>query len=77
MNFLHIDCSLGNDYVVQTGECVANSAESLYDFLESGYRLAKPENCPLEIFQVIIKCMDFIPRNRPQFSAIGKYIRRA
>eukprot|EP00045_Choanoeca_perplexa_P009991 m.99625 g.99625 ORF g.99625 m.99625 type:complete len:691 (+) comp15104_c0_seq1:118-2190(+) len=40
------------------------------DKLESGYRMGRPEGCPLEIYQLMRQCWDVDPELRPSFHAI-------
>jgi hypothetical protein len=40
------------------------------DKLESGYRMGRPEGCPLEIYQLMRHCWDVDPDLRPSFHAI-------
>jgi len=36
----------------------------------SGYRLEKPENCPNEIYQIMMQCWNKNPQERPSFKEI-------
>ena len=40
------------------------------DQVDSGYRLAKPENCPDKIYELIKKCWEKDPVSRPCFKDI-------
>lgn len=54
--------------------------EELLDFLTEGYRMPKPENCPLEIYEIMTDCWQVEPQRRPTFAElserIGKIIER-
>ena len=49
---------------------VADSADRLYNFLESGNRLDPPIHCPLIIKNLMNRCWNFDPKERPLFDAI-------
>ncbi|KAH0507794.1 Tyrosine-protein kinase Fer [Microtus ochrogaster] len=40
--------------------------------VERGYRMSAPQNCPEEIFKIMMKCWDYKPENRPKFSDLHK-----
>ncbi|XP_028611533.1 tyrosine-protein kinase Fer isoform X2 [Grammomys surdaster] len=40
--------------------------------VERGYRMSAPQNCPEEIFTIMLKCWDYKPENRPKFSDLHK-----
>ncbi|XP_052048222.1 tyrosine-protein kinase Fer isoform X2 [Apodemus sylvaticus] len=40
--------------------------------VERGYRMSAPQNCPEEIFTIMMKCWDYKPENRPKFSDLHK-----
>lgn len=40
--------------------------------VERGYRMSAPQNCPEEIFTIMMKCWDYKPENRPKFSELHK-----
>ncbi|XP_035297058.1 tyrosine-protein kinase Fer isoform X2 [Cricetulus griseus] len=40
--------------------------------VERGYRMSAPQNCPEEIFKIMMKCWDYKPENRPRFSELHK-----
>ena len=42
--------------------------------IESGLRLPKPEGCPTSAYELMLKCWDIIPGNRPHFREISKHI---
>ncbi|XP_036264836.1 tyrosine-protein kinase Fer isoform X2 [Pipistrellus kuhlii] len=40
--------------------------------LNYGYRMSAPQNCPEEIFKIMVRCWDYKPENRPRFSDLQK-----
>ncbi|XP_076770780.1 tyrosine-protein kinase Fer isoform X2 [Arvicanthis niloticus] len=40
--------------------------------VERGYRMSAPQNCPEEIFTIMLKCWDYKPENRPKFNDLHK-----
>ncbi|CAK6444417.1 unnamed protein product [Pipistrellus nathusii] len=40
--------------------------------VERGYRMSAPQNCPEEIFKIMMRCWDYKPENRPRFSDLQK-----
>ncbi|XP_023368489.1 tyrosine-protein kinase Fer [Otolemur garnettii] len=40
--------------------------------VERGYRMSAPQNCPEDIFQIMMKCWDYKPENRPKFTDLQK-----
>ncbi|XP_065401915.1 tyrosine-protein kinase Fer isoform X2 [Macaca fascicularis] len=40
--------------------------------VERGYRMSAPQNCPEDIFKIMMKCWDYKPENRPKFSELHK-----
>nr|KAF6366201.1 FER tyrosine kinase [Pipistrellus kuhlii] len=40
--------------------------------VERGYRMSAPQNCPEEIFKIMVRCWDYKPENRPRFSDLQK-----
>ena len=44
--------------------------DRFYDKLISGYRMEKPENCPMSIYHVMMKCWEADPNSRPSFKEL-------
>ncbi|XP_057305893.1 fibroblast growth factor receptor 2-like isoform X2 [Hydractinia symbiolongicarpus] len=42
--------------------------ERLFDLLKSGFRMDKPQVCPSEIYEIMVKCWYENPSNRPSFT---------
>eukprot|EP00794_Sanderia_malayensis_P015690 gene15690-17272_t len=42
----------------------------VYSFLETGSRLDRPEGCPKPAYELMLKCWDWEPTARPDFSSI-------
>jgi len=42
----------------------------VYHLLESGYRMECPDDCPRNIYELMRKCWDWEPGNRPTFATI-------
>ncbi|XP_066927035.1 fibroblast growth factor receptor 2-like isoform X2 [Clytia hemisphaerica] len=42
--------------------------ERLFDLLKSGYRMEKPEVCPKETYEIMVKCWYENPTHRPSFA---------
>ncbi|XP_011363452.1 tyrosine-protein kinase Fer isoform X3 [Pteropus vampyrus] len=40
--------------------------------VERGYRMSAPQNCPEDIFKIMMRCWDYKPENRPKFSELQK-----
>ncbi|CAJ0589028.1 unnamed protein product [Cylicocyclus nassatus] len=45
-------------------------AECLLEFLESGGRIERPDNCPEDFYEVMLECWYFEPEKRPDFLTI-------
>lgn len=46
------------------------------DFISSGGRLKMPEQCPFEVYQLMLACWDFNPQNRPTFEFLVRFFRQ-
>lgn len=46
--------------------------ERLFDLLKSGYRMQKPQNCPNEIYDIMLNCWDENSSNRASFTTLRK-----
>ncbi|GFT83191.1 proto-oncogene tyrosine-protein kinase receptor Ret [Nephila pilipes] len=44
--------------------------ERLFQLLKDGYRMAKPENCPLEVYEIMKSCWLEKPSERPHFKEL-------
>lgn len=44
--------------------------ERLFDLLKSGFRMEKPQICPLEMYEIMVKCWFENPTHRPSFSQL-------
>jgi len=44
--------------------------QEVFTLLKSGYRMPQPHNCRNELYELMIKCWDENPLNRPDFSEI-------
>lgn len=44
----------------------------LVNFLKSGYRMAKPPHCGMELYEIMLKCWRENPKERPTFTEIRK-----
>ncbi|XP_055995032.1 tyrosine-protein kinase Fer [Sorex fumeus] len=40
--------------------------------VERGYRMSAPQNCPDEIFKIMLRCWDYNPENRPKFMELQR-----
>ncbi|XP_048450649.1 tyrosine-protein kinase Fer isoform X2 [Rhincodon typus] len=40
--------------------------------VEKGYRMSPPQKCPEEIYTIMLKCWEYKPENRPNFSDVYK-----
>ncbi|XP_067839030.1 tyrosine-protein kinase Fer isoform X2 [Heptranchias perlo] len=40
--------------------------------VEKGYRMSAPQKCPEEIYNIMLRCWEYKPENRPNFSDIHK-----
>ncbi|XP_020606914.1 fibroblast growth factor receptor 2-like isoform X4 [Orbicella faveolata] len=46
--------------------------EKLFDLLKSGYRMQKPQNCPSDIYDIMLNCWDENSTNRASFTQLRK-----
>ncbi len=46
----------------------------ILDFLTRGERLAKPDNCPDEVYELMCKCWNENSSNRPSFLELGRLL---
>ncbi|XP_068745558.1 fibroblast growth factor receptor 2-like [Montipora capricornis] len=46
--------------------------EKLFDLLKTGYRMQKPQNCPNNVYDIMINCWDENPCNRASFTDLRK-----
>ncbi|XP_046850980.1 fibroblast growth factor receptor 4-like [Xenia sp. Carnegie-2017] len=44
--------------------------EQLFDFLKNGYRMEPPVNCPQELYDLLMKCWNEEPYDRPTFTEL-------
>ncbi|TPP66809.1 Non-specific protein-tyrosine kinase [Fasciola gigantica] len=49
-----------------------NNTETLQQ-VDSGYRMPRPANCPVSIYEVMLHAWDAIPENRPTFAFLCAY----
>uniref|UniRef100_T1DCI5 receptor protein-tyrosine kinase n=1 Tax=Cupiennius salei TaxID=6928 RepID=T1DCI5_CUPSA len=42
--------------------------ERLFTLLQSGHRLEKPQNCPVDVYLLMLECWSATPEDRPTFS---------
>lgn len=47
--------------------------EKLFDLLKSGYRMQKPQNCPSDIYDIMLNCWDETPSDRKSFTELRKH----
>ncbi|XP_037385952.1 tyrosine-protein kinase Fer isoform X1 [Talpa occidentalis] len=40
--------------------------------VERGYRMSAPQNCPEDIFKIMMKCWDYKPEQRPKFADLQR-----
>ncbi|XP_004678420.1 PREDICTED: tyrosine-protein kinase Fer [Condylura cristata] len=40
--------------------------------VERGYRMSAPQNCPEDIFKIMMRCWDYKPEHRPKFAELQK-----
>jgi serine/threonine protein kinase len=48
----------------------------LFYNLENGYRLPKPQSCPVSIYAILLKCWSKSPKSRPDFATLSELIER-
>lgn len=46
------------------------------EMINNGERLSKPNDCPLDVYQIMLGCWNFHPQNRPTFEFLIKFFRR-
>jgi serine/threonine protein kinase len=46
----------------------------LFNHLESGNRLPKPQSCPVSVYVILLKCWSKNPKSRPSFATLSKRI---
>ncbi|XP_040192976.1 tyrosine-protein kinase Lck [Rana temporaria] len=44
------------------------------DYLERGYRMPQPENCPKELYELMLRCWNDHPEERPTFEFLRSYL---
>lgn len=44
------------------------------DHLERGYRMPRPEDCPTELYDLMIRCWKDCPEERPTFEFLRSYL---
>uniref|UniRef100_A0A915PIW2 receptor protein-tyrosine kinase n=1 Tax=Setaria digitata TaxID=48799 RepID=A0A915PIW2_9BILA len=47
--------------------------QQLYSCLKEGYRMEAPDNCPEEVYDVMVACWQEKPENRPSFDTLVDY----
>lgn len=47
--------------------------EKLFDLLKSGYRMQQPQNCPEDIYDIMMNCWDETPCKRKSFTDLRKH----
>lgn len=47
---------------------------NVLEFIEEGNRLPKPEYCPQEIYDFMLRCWDIVPENRPKFNECVRFL---
>ncbi|CAB3994735.1 fibroblast growth factor receptor 2-like isoform X1 [Paramuricea clavata] len=50
--------------------------QKLFELLKSGYRMEKPQNCPLQIYEMMLKTWSENPSYRPSFSQLEQELER-
>lgn len=45
---------------------------NVYHLLDSGYRMEMPERCPLNVYELMLRCWQWEPAHRPSFDQIYK-----
>ena len=50
---------------------MADSADRLYNFLEGENRLDPPNHCPRSIYNLMLRCWNLEPKERPLFDSIA------
>ncbi|XP_071522683.1 tyrosine-protein kinase Src64B-like isoform X1 [Panulirus ornatus] len=50
------------------------SKQEVMDGIQQGYRMAKPQNCPDNLYELIYSCWAFNPTNRPTFAFINDFL---
>ena len=43
----------------------------VYELLESGYRMQRPEGCPQPVYDMMHKCWEWAPEDRPSFKTLS------
>jgi len=44
-----------------------NNWDALLNYLERGYRHPQPENCPRDMYEIMLTCWEKTPEERPTF----------
>ncbi|XP_023860711.1 platelet-derived growth factor receptor alpha-like [Salvelinus sp. IW2-2015] len=47
---------------------------SFYNKIKSGYRMAKPEHAPADVYEIMIKCWNSEPEKRPSFLSLSESV---
>ena len=56
---------------------LTSDAEQINKYLQDGYRAAKPPGCTKELYDLMTKCWEYNPENRPQTTYILQVMERA
>ncbi|XP_031831224.1 uncharacterized protein LOC116426431 isoform X9 [Nomia melanderi] len=48
------------------------SMNAILKFLKSGYRMGRPFNCSVELYDIMLSCWNVIPQSRPTFTQLGE-----
>lgn len=43
----------------------------VYELLESGYRMQRPEGCPPPVYEMMRECWEWAPEDRPSFKVLS------
>jgi serine/threonine protein kinase len=52
------------------------SNASVIEEVAAGYRLPSPENCPEEVYQLMVKCWNADPNERPSFKEMAELVEK-
>ncbi|PIO38895.1 hypothetical protein AB205_0041150 [Aquarana catesbeiana] len=59
-----------NEYTAREGM----TNPEVIDYLERGYRMPQPESCPKELYDLMLRCWNDHPEERPTFEFLRSYL---
>ncbi|XP_076814510.1 uncharacterized protein LOC143460772 isoform X2 [Clavelina lepadiformis] len=63
--------------IITKGDCPYKGMdnEEAMEMIQHGYRMPLPDHCPDRLYQMMIKCWDVLPDNRPSFTLLTEQLK--